>query len=314
MNNHDVTVLNTLIATTIDSALGFEDAATQATDPQLQSIFSKFGEERRQVATRLQAEVRRMGGTPEEDGTVKAAAHRRFMDLKNAVVSGDSAILKSVETGETYIRTKYETALADDALSPTARDFLIDAYTSVARGQARAIELRRCLGLGQARTSGSINWSTLGAAAAVGGLAFGATRLLGLGRSSGDQRFAHRIETDEDVRLISSKKVEGTNVVGRNGERLGTIDSFMVDKYSGRVAYAVMSYGGTAGIGGSMLPLPWDVLTYDVDADGYRLDISKEELANAPRFEASDEPDFSPAYRRQVGQFYRPGSSGRYAH
>ena len=313
MSNHDTQVLNTLIATTLDSALGFEAAAADASNTRLKTIFTDFASERRQIATTLQNEVTRLGGTAETEGTVKAAAHRRWMDLKNAIVSGDGAVIKSVEAGETYIRTKYEAALADEALASATRDVITDAYMSVARGQARAIELRRCLGLsGTAARSSVFNLGTLGTAAALGGLAFGAVSLLGLRRRR--DRETLRIEADENLRLISSKKVEGTPVVGRNGERLGTIDSFMVDKYTGRVAYALMSFGGTMGFGGSLFPLPWSALTYDVDEDGYRLNISKDELANAPRFEPNDEPEFSPAYQRSIVVFYRPARSGHYTH
>jgi hypothetical protein len=95
-------------------------------------------------------------------------------------------------------------------------------------------------------------------------------------------------------------------VVGKNGESLGTIESFMVDKYTGRVAYAVMSFGGTMGFGTSLFPLPWPVLEYDVEKDGYALDITKEQMADAPRFEPNKEPEFSPEYRRSLITFYRP--------
>nr|WP_245841826.1 PRC-barrel domain-containing protein [Sphingomonas lenta] len=113
-----------------------------------------------------------------------------------------------------------------------------------------------------------------------------------------------KLQTDESVRLISSSKVEGTPVVGRNGESLGKIQSFMVDKYTGRVAYAVMSFGGTMGFGESLFPLPWDVLTYDTNKDGYVLALTKEQLADAPRFTASDAPEFDVGYRRSLAGYY----------
>ena len=64
------------------------------------------------------------------------------------------------------------------------------------------------------------------------------------------------VATDETERLISSSKVEGTAVYDRQGERLGTVSSFMVNKYTGQVAHAVMSFGGFLGMGGSSHPLP----------------------------------------------------------
>ena len=153
------------------------------------------------------------------------------------------------------------------------------------------------------------NWNKIGvgAAAAVGvaAAAAGAAKFVQQRRDRQDD-FQMRLETDENVRLISSTKVEGTPVVGTNGETLGHIQSFMVDKYTGRVAYAVMTFGGAMGLGASLFPLPWPILEYDVDKDGYALDISKEQMAEAPRFEANDQPEFSPEYRRKLITFYRP--------
>ncbi len=159
---------------------------------------------------------------------------------------------------------------------------------------------------------GPWNWNRigvgLGAAAAVAGAAV-AARTLG-GREEQEDDFQMRLETDENLRLISSKKVEGTPVVDHNGTRVGTIDNFMVDKYTGRVAYAVMSFGSAFGFGATLFPLPWPLLDYDEEKGGYRLDITKEELAEAPRFQPRDEPEFSPEYRRRVILFYRPAVSG----
>ena len=131
-------------------------------------------------------------------------------------------------------------------------------------------------------------------------------------RSHGDEdsrAFENRLETDENMRLISSKKVEGTAVVDRDGKKIGAIDSFMVDKYTGRVAYAILKFGGRFGFGSSLFPLPWSLLDYDEQDGGYRLDITKQALAKAPRFEPSQEPEFDPEYRRRVILFYQPGST-----
>lgn len=119
-------------------------------------------------------------------------------------------------------------------------------------------------------------------------------------RRTETEQFELQLQTDENIRLISSKKVEGTTVFGEDGERIGHIDSFMVDKYSGRVAYAVLSFGGTMGFGESLFPLPWSSLTYDENLDGYVLSISAEQLSRAPKFKASEAPEFNPGYRRSV--------------
>ena len=109
---------------------------------------------------------------------------------------------------------------------------------------------------------------------------------------------------DETEQLIASNKVEGTPVYGRKGERLGTIYNFMVDKYSGRVTYAVMSYGGFLGVGQRYYPMPWKILSYDTDEGGYRVDMDYHDLERAPSFGRDDEPRFSREYGRRVHSWY----------
>jgi len=86
------------------------------------------------------------------------------------------------------------------------------------------------------------------------------------------------VAIDETRRLIASNKVEGTPVYKRDGEQLGNVYNFMVDKYTGQVAYAVMSFGGFLGLGESYHPLPWKVLTYDTRLEGYVIDLDRERL------------------------------------
>jgi hypothetical protein len=104
---------------------------------------------------------------------------------------------------------------------------------------------------------------------------------------------AGSVATDETDRLIASNKVEGTAVYDRQGERLGEVYNFMVDKYSGQVAYAVMSFGGFLGIGESYHPLPWRVLNYDTSMAGYIVDLDKDRLRGAPSFSRNETPDWS---------------------
>ena len=164
----------------------------------------------------------------------------------------------------------------------------------------------------KARLGGPWNWNKVGlgvaGAAAVAGAAVAARKYYRSGEEGEETNddFQLRLETDENLRLISSKKVEGTPVVDRDGAKIGNIDNFMVDKYTGRVAYAVMRFGGTFGFGASLFPLPWPLLEYDEEQGGYRLDIAKEEMKEAPRFEENQEPEFSPEYRRRIILFYRP--------
>jgi len=88
----------------------------------------------------------------------------------------------------------------------------------------------------------------------------------------------------ETFGLIGSDKVEGTAVYRSNGDRVGTIERVMIDKISGKVAYAVMSFGGFLGIGNDYYPVPWSLLTYNESLGGYEVNISESQLKGAPRF------------------------------
>lgn len=112
------------------------------------------------------------------------------------------------------------------------------------------------------------------------------------------------ISTDETDRLIASNKVEGTAVYNGEGDKLGSIYNFMVDKRSGRAEYAVLQFGGFLGLGSDYYPLPWDVLTYDTDQGGYVVNLEKSMLEKAPRFSANRHPDFTRDYGRQVYGYY----------
>lgn len=104
------------------------------------------------------------------------------------------------------------------------------------------------------------------------------------------------LEIDETSRLIASSKVEGTAVYNRAGERLGSVYNFMVDKFTGQVSYAVMSFGGFLGIGERYHALPWKALDYDVGQGGYVVDINTEKLRDAPTFAADEDPWADPRY------------------
>jgi hypothetical protein len=86
----------------------------------------------------------------------------------------------------------------------------------------------------------------------------------------------------ETTRLISSDKVEGTSVRRSNGDNIGTIEHVMLDKQSGRIAYAAMSFGGFLGIGSEYRALPWSALRYNLDLDAYELNVTDDQLRNAP--------------------------------
>lgn len=114
----------------------------------------------------------------------------------------------------------------------------------------------------------------------------------------------HAVENDRTHSLIASDRVEGTVVYNRAGERLGKIDNFMVNKRSGKVEYAVMSFGGLFGMGGDHYPLPWSVLDYDPAQGGYIVDLDKSQLEGAPRYSDGSEPAYDERYGRDLHTYY----------
>ena len=94
------------------------------------------------------------------------------------------------------------------------------------------------------------------------------------------------VKARETAHLIASDKVEGTAVRRSNGEKLGTIQRVMIDKVSGKVAYAVMTFGGFLGIGDEYRALPWSVLRYNERLDAYELNVTEDQRSLLPRFRA----------------------------
>lgn len=104
--------------------------------------------------------------------------------------------------------------------------------------------------------------------------------------------------------IISSDKVEGTSVYNPAGDKLGSIDDLMIDKQSGHVRYAVLEFGGFLGIGADRYPLPWNLLTYDVDKEGYVVPLDKDRLKDAPRYSKDVTPTYTQEYGERVTAYY----------
>jgi len=109
----------------------------------------------------------------------------------------------------------------------------------------------------------------------------------------------------EDSALIAAHKVQGTEVFNRSGDNIGSIYDLMIDKRSGNVAYAIMSFGGFLGLGNNYHPLPWSMLKYDVNVGGYVIDMEKTELAKAPSYTGDENPAWGDeAYETGIHRFY----------
>jgi hypothetical protein len=110
-------------------------------------------------------------------------------------------------------------------------------------------------------------------------------------------------EINETSTLIGSDKVEGTNVYRSSGEKIGSIERIMIDKRSGKVAYAIMSFGGFLGLGHEHYPVPWARLTYNTSLGGYELNISDAELKGAPKY-SSEDWEWSSTHHREIHDYY----------
>jgi uncharacterized protein (TIGR02284 family) len=138
-----ISTLNTLIATTIDSITGYEESAQNIDNDRFRQIFRQRANERQQVVESLRAEVRRLGGNPEDDGSFLGKAHQRFEDLKAAVTGRDEkAIINEVERGEDYLKDKFETALNSDTLDGESRAVVERCYQSVRSGHDQMSQLK----------------------------------------------------------------------------------------------------------------------------------------------------------------------------
>lgn len=115
---------------------------------------------------------------------------------------------------------------------------------------------------------------------------------------------ARNADIKETHDLIASDKVEGTKVYGSDGKHIGSIERVVIEKRSGRVSYAVMSFGGFLGIGHDHYPLPWAKLSYDENLGGYITDVTKAQVEAAPKYNDEDSYDWSKENGRRVYDYY----------
>jgi uncharacterized protein (TIGR02284 family) len=139
----EISTLNTLLTTLIDSITGYEDAAANAEGSRFQQLFRERAGERQRVVESLRSEVRRLGGEPEDGGSFLGKTHQRFLDLKAAVTGrDDKAIINEVERGEDYLKEKFEAAISSGHLSGESRAAVESAYQSVRSGHDQISQLK----------------------------------------------------------------------------------------------------------------------------------------------------------------------------
>lgn len=113
-------------------------------------------------------------------------------------------------------------------------------------------------------------------------------------------------QRDETSNLISATRVAGTEVYNGNGDHLGEVHDVMIDKTSGKITYALMSFGGFLGIGEKYHPLPWESFHYDTRQGGYVVNLSKDQLQSAPIVEDEARPWWGDrAYEQRIHDYYK---------
>lgn len=139
----EITTLNTLTATLIDSVKGYENSAKLIEGQQFAEMFRKRADERQQAVEQLRGEVRRLDGDPEDGGSFIGGVHQRFEDLKAAITGrDDQAVINEIERGEDYLKEKFETALDSDTLSSESRAIVEQAFQSVRAGHDQMSQLK----------------------------------------------------------------------------------------------------------------------------------------------------------------------------
>lgn len=105
--------------------------------------------------------------------------------------------------------------------------------------------------------------------------------------------------------VLSVKTLEGDKVVNRSGENLGKLESIMIDLNEGRVAYAVLSFGGFLGMGDKLFAVPWKALSVDTNEKRLIFDVDKEKLKKAPGFDKDHWPNMAdPNFHTDIHKYY----------
>ncbi|MXO63956.1 PRC-barrel domain-containing protein [Qipengyuania oceanensis] len=112
-------------------------------------------------------------------------------------------------------------------------------------------------------------------------------------------------EKTRDHSLIGSDRVEGTSVYGKENNKIGSVQRIMIDKLSGQARDVEVSVGAFLGMGGKLHSLPWEKLKYNSELGGYKLDVTEEQLKNAPTYSDNDrEQQLDRDYQSRVYSYW----------
>ena len=140
---NEISTLNTLISTLIDSINGYEDAAANSEGGRFQQLFRDRANERQKIVEDLRTEVRRLGGEPETGGSFMGKTHQAWLGLKSAITGrDDKAIVNEVERGEDYLKSKWQAALQSGDLDGETHDLVERCYQSIKAGHDQISQLK----------------------------------------------------------------------------------------------------------------------------------------------------------------------------
>jgi uncharacterized protein (TIGR02284 family) len=144
--NIDITEINDLLAATADNIDGYTEAKAKPNTARFMSAFSERILERQSIRTALQSEVRRLGGKPEQGGTLFAGAHRIVAHLKSAFGSRDDrAVIDAIARGEDHLKAKFETAMNNPDLSSQAARVIRDCFVTIRQGHDRIRGIKQAM-------------------------------------------------------------------------------------------------------------------------------------------------------------------------
>lgn len=121
-------------------------------------------------------------------------------------------------------------------------------------------------------------------------------------RSNGVDSIVHKGPGPE---LMGANTLTGNDVYNKQDEDLGDISEIMIDIRSGRVSYAVLTFGSFLGMGGKLFAVPWEALQLDTKNKRFVLDVNKERLKEAPGFDKEEWPDMAnPSWSQGIHAYY----------
>jgi len=144
-NTKVISTLNSLIETLKDGEEGFRTAAEGLTDPQAKAVFQQYSRERAQMAQELQAEVRTLGGDPEQAGSMSGSVHRGWINIKSVVTGkNDASMIAEAERGEDIAKNAYAEAIKT-ALPPSVSAVISRQAVKVREAHDRVRSMERAV-------------------------------------------------------------------------------------------------------------------------------------------------------------------------